>query len=207
MIQEFDDYRLLGDLGSGSGAVSQIVGAGGGIASGLIPLLSTSAAAGPIGLAVGVVAGLIASIFAKHAARVKAENEVTGVWADTGQKAITETMNLWRAGKVPSNEVIAGLRSIENQFKELTRSVAKYKGKFGVFPDPEAPRPSRDCNASCGMYWDLHQQIKALIAEVQARGDIGGGAGISAALSSVVSKKNLPLLLIGGAVLYFMTQK
>jgi hypothetical protein len=197
---DFDDYRLLGDLDGSK--VGTIIGTGGAIGGKAVTaIMGTSAAAGPVGMAVGLVASVIAMIFGAHAAKVAREDEVTGVWAATGQKAIDEVMSLWRAGKVPKSETIAGLQSIESQFQSLTSQVVKTGGKFGVFPNPEAPRPSRDCNASCGLYYELHHQIKGLIAEVQSG---QGGGGLGGGLSSLLGGSNMPLLLAGVALFLFM---
>lgn len=196
----FETSYNLGELGGSK--VGQVVGTGGGFAGSIIPLVSTAAWAGPVGAAVGIVAGIIAGIFARHAAKVAREDEVTGVWAQTGQQAIAQTMALYRSGDASAAEVIAGLQSIEEQFKQLTSDVVKTNGKFGVFPNPEAPRPSNNCNASCGLYWELHQQIKGLIAEVQAGGDKGG---ISSLFGSSGGGSKLPLLLVAGLALWALS--
>jgi len=199
----YPDFDGLGDTG-------KIVGIGTSTAGSLIPLLSASAIAGPIGLVVGLVGGLIASIFGRHAAKVRREDEVTGVWAETGQVAITETMALWRAGKASSAEAIAGLKSIQEQFKTLMSPVVKTNGKFGQWPDLNAPRPSNKCNAACGLYYELNDQVKKLIAEIQAgpdpaaaaaKGPAAGAASLFGGASGAGGNSMLPLLLIGGAAL------
>lgn len=185
--------------GSKAGAV---IGTAGSIGSKLIPALSTGAWAGPIGMGVGLVAGLIAGIFAKHAAKVRREDEVTGVWAATGQQAIDETMALYRSGQARKDEVLAGFDSIEAQYEQLMREVSKYNGKFGQFPDVNGPRPSRNCNAACGIRWDLHQQLNGLRDEVRR----GGDRGLSAFnLGGPGGSSMLPLVAIGALALWALS--
>jgi hypothetical protein len=102
-------------------------------------------------------------------------------------------MEAWRSGQAGSAEAIEGLRSIEAQFMQMTAPITKYNGKFGAFPDPEGPRPPKDCNWACGTYWDLHQEIKGKIAQIQG----GGGGGI-------LGMGQNGLLLLGLAALFFM---
>ena len=198
-----DDFRLLGDLGASK---AQVVGTGGSAGAGIATAAIGGAAGGPVGLAIGLVSGIIASIFGAHAAKVKREDEVTGVWAQTGQRAISEVMAVWRSGKASKADTIQGLHSIEAYFKSLTADVVKTGGKFGVFPNPDAPRPSKNCNAACGLYYELHQQIKGLVAEVQSGKGGGGIAGLGASLGGLFSGGNMPLIAVA-LVLFFVMKR
>ena len=191
----------LGELGIASQKAAKGVSIGGSIAGTALPF----AVAGPVGAAVGAivgaVTGIVASIFGRHAAKVAAEDQATGDWAASGPQSIEGVMSAFRSGRMSSSTALASLQSIMDQYRANMASVSKYNGKFGVFPSPDAPRPSSNCNAACGIYWDTMQQIKGYIAE------INGGGGGSLNLSSIFSSSGgiaglpLPVLLIGG---YFL---
>lgn len=166
--------------------------------------VAASAGGGPVGMIIGAgisLVSVIGRIFGAHKARVKRENEVTGVWAATGQKAIDETMAYYRSGRASDREALSALDDIERQYEELMREVSKYKGKFGSFPDVNGPRPLKDCNAACGIRWDLHQQLNGLRQEIKRGGNkqvLGFGQSIGGVSESTPL---LPLLLIIGLAL------
>jgi hypothetical protein len=200
MFYETSYFDGLGELGAGSKAAKG-VGIGGKVGS----AVAVGAIGGPVGAAVGaavgIISGLVSSIFGAHAAKVAAEDEATGAWAATGPQTVDSIMAGWRAGQISSSDAIASLNSVVEQFKSNMAAVSKYNGKFGVFPDPNGPRPPNNCNASCGMYWDLAQQVKGLIAEIQA-GSGGLGIGNFGGLFGGSSSAMLPLLLVGGLLLF-----
>ena len=173
----------------------------GGVASTAAPFAITGPVGAAIGAAVGIVSGIVASIFGHHAAKVAAEDEATGAWAASGPQTVDSIMAAWRGGKISSSDAIGSLNSVVEQYKANMQSVSKYNGKFGIFPDPNAPRPSSNCNASCGMYWDLAQQVKGLIAEIQ-RGGGGLGIGNFGGLFEGGSSAMLPLLIVGGLLIF-----
>jgi hypothetical protein len=193
-------YNNLGDLGSASGKAAKGTSFIGAAASTAAPF----AIAGPVGIAVGaivgVVSGIVASIFGAHAAKVATEDEATQGWAASGPQSIESVMSAWRGGQLSSSDAIASLDSVMSQYVANMSSVSKYNGKFGVLPDPNAPRPSNSCNASCGIYWDTMQQVKNYKAEIQ-----GGSGGLN--LSSMFSGGGgiagipLPVLIIGALIL------
>ena len=195
-----DNRRGLGELGAGSKAAKG-TSFGGAVASTTIPLAFTGPVGMAVGAVVGVVSGIVASIFGAHAAKVAAEDEATGAWAASGPQTVDSIMAAWRAGQLSSSNAISSLNSVVEQYKANMQSVSKYNGKFGVFPDPNGPRPSNNCNASCGMYWDLAQQVKGLIAEIQGG---GGGLGIGnfGGLLGGSSSAMLPLLIVGGLLIF-----
>lgn len=163
------------------------------------PAISAGAGGGPIGIAISVGASLISSllkkIFGAHKARVQREDQISGAWAASGPQAIQEVLALCKSGQATPQETIAGLQSIEQQFLEMTRPIVKYQGKWGVFPDPNGPRPPKDCNWACGTYWDLHKEIQGLIVDVQRSGcgsSTGKGGG------ALTGNSALPLLLLIG---------
>ncbi len=197
-----DNRSGLGELGIASAKAAKGTSFIGAAASTAAPFAIAGPVGAAIGAAVGIVSGIVASIFGAHAAKVAAEDEATGAWAASGPQTVDSIMAAWRAGQVSSSDAIASLNSVVEQYKANMQSVSKYNGKFGVFPDPNGPRPSNNCNASCGMYWDLAQQVKGLIAEIQGG---GGGLGIGnfgGLFGGSSSSAMLPLLIVGGLLLF-----
>lgn len=160
----------LSDL-SGSW-IAPVIGGGGGIGGGIIGSLI----GGPVGAAVGggisVLSSLIAGIFAQHSAKVQREDQISGAWAQSGPAAIQAVMDAYHSGQISSSEASSALGQIQQQFYAMTQPISKLNGKFGAFPDPNAARPSGDCNWACGTSWDLNQQINSLKSQL-----VGGGTG------------------------------
>ena len=196
-----DNRPGLGDLGLAPGKkAAKGTGFIGGVASTAAPFAIAGPVGAAIGAAVGIVSGIVASIFGAHAAKVAAEDEATGAWAASGPQTVEAIMAAWRSGRASSSDAIASLNGVVEQYKANMQSVSKYNGKFGVFPDPNGPRPSNNCNASCGMYWDLAQQVKGLIAEIQAGG--GGIGNFGGLFGGSSSSAMLPLLIVGGLLIF-----
>jgi hypothetical protein len=197
----YEDNRLgLGELGLAPGQkAAKGTSFVGGVASTAAPFAIAGPVGAAIGAAVGIVSGIVASIFGAHAKKVAAEDEATGAWAASGPQSIEATMAAWRGGRISSSDALASLQSIEQQYVANMSGVSKYKGKFGVLPDPNAPRPSNNCNASCGMYWDMMQQMKAYKAEIA-----GGGGGLSSIFGGGggIAGIPLPLLIVGGLLIF-----
>ncbi len=188
----------LGELGSAKAAKGTSFA--GGVAATAIPFAVAGPVGAAIGAVVGTVSGIVAMIFGRHAAKVQAEDSATQDWASSGPQNIEGVMTAWRAGSMSSGDALASLDSIMAQYVANMSSVSKYNGKFGVLPDPNAPRPSNNCNASCGIYWDTMQQIKGYKTEIA-----GGGGGSFGSLFSGgggVAGIPLPVLLIGGLLLF-----
>lgn len=160
-----------------AGFWQSLIGPGGSIGG----KIAAGAIGGPVGAAVGLGIGVISSIigffFTSHAKKVQREDEITGAWAAQGPPAIDAVMAAWKGGQVSGADAISGLQQIEQQFLQMAAEISKYNGEFGKFPNPDGPRPPNNCNAACGISWDLHQQIKGLIAQIQSSPDAGGAAG------------------------------
>jgi len=171
-----DDASGMGGL---SGFWQSLIGPGGSIGG----KVAAGAIGGPVGAAVGFGIGVISSIigffFTSHAKKVQREDQITNAWAAQGPPAIDAVMQAWKSGQVSASDAISGLQQIEQQFLQMAEPITKYNGKFGQFPDPNGPRPPNNCNAACGISWDLHQQIKGLIAEIQSSPAVGGFGGFS----------------------------
>jgi hypothetical protein len=167
----------LSDL-SGSW-VAPVVGGAGSIGGGIIGKLIGGAWGGPIGMGIGVVSSLIASIFAQHAAKVQREDQISGAWAASGPAAIQAVMDAYHSGQISSSDASTALGQIQQQFYAMTQPITKYNGKFGSFPDVNAPRPGDNCNWACGTSWDLNQQIQGLKAQLTSGGSSSGGLDLS----------------------------
>jgi hypothetical protein len=183
-----DDKSGLSGL---SGFWQSFIGPGGSIGG----KVAAGAIGGPVGAAVGFGIGVISSIigffFSSHAKKVQREDEISGAWAAQGPAAIDAVMQAWKSGQVSGSDAVSGLQQIEQQFVQMTTPISKYNGDFGKFPDPEGPRPPNNCNWACGTYWDLHQQIKGLISQIQSSSN-SAGAGFS--LSDPITLGGLLLL-------------
>lgn len=190
-------YRddVPGNLGDLSGSwVAPVIGTGGSIGGSIIGSMIGGAAGGPIGAGIGLLTGLIAKIFGAHAAKVKQEDAVTGAWAASGPQAIDAVMSAYHSGQVSGSDAASALDSIEAQFVSMMTPVAKTGGKQGTLPDPNAPRPPNNCNAGCGLYWDLHQQIIGLKAGL----NMSAGSGILGSLGGATTASPLAI----GALLF-----
>ena len=152
-----DQENTLGELGSW---VSTTIGVGGAVGGKIAAGAIGGAAGGPIGIAIGLITGIISSILGAHAAKVRREDKVSGAWASSGPQAISATMQAWQGGQLTGSDAIAQLQSIQNQFLQQSQSITKYNGQFGQYPDPNAARPSSNCNWACGTSWDLNQEIR-----------------------------------------------
>lgn len=190
----------LGDLsGSWVAPTIGIAGSiGGSVVGGILASAGAGAIAGPIGAGIGIVVGLISSIFAKHAAKVQQEDQVTGAWAAQGPAAIDAVMGAYHSGQISGSDAASGLDMIEQQFIQLMQPVAKYNGKQGVFPSVDAPRPPNNCNAACGLRWDLHQQIIGLKAGLNMSQGAAGAGGILSSLGGATTASPLAI----GALLF-----
>lgn len=187
----------MGELGAGWIAPTVSIGSsiGGSIAAGAIG----GAWGGPIGSAIGIIGGLISSIFGAHAAKVAREDQISSAWAANGPAAISGVMDAYAHGQISGADAVTALDQIEAQFREMTQSITKYRGQFGSFPDPNAPRPGDQCNWACGTSWDLHQQLE------QKKAAIAGREGnLPTALGSLTSN---PMNLVGLAVLAWVLLK
>lgn len=200
-------YRddVPGGLGTLGGSwIAPTIGAvgsvGGSVIGGILASAGAGAIAGPIGAGIGILTGLIASIFAKHSAKVAREDEVTGAWAASGPQALDAVMAAYKSGQVSGPEAASALDSIEQQFISLMGPVAKYNGKFGVFPDVNGPRPGNNCNAACGLRWDLHKQIEGLKAGLSTSG--GGILGGFSLGGTTASPLGIGLLLFLGVMMF-----
>jgi len=186
------DETHLGELGSW---VSTTVGVGGSIGGKVAGGLIGGAAGGPIGIAIGLVTGIISAILGAHAAKVQREDKVSGSWASSGPQAISATMDAWKAGQLTGSDAVSQLQSIEQQFLQMSQPITKYQGKFGSYPDPNAPRPSKDCNWACGTSWDLHQQIQGLTGQIQANDPMAAVGGMDPATLGLIAIGALALLM------------
>lgn len=166
-----EDHTGLSGLG---GFWQSLIGPAGGIGG----KVAAGAIGGPVGAAVGLGIGVITSIigffFSSHAKKVQREDQISGAWAAQGPPAIDAVMAAFHSGQVSASDAVSGLQQIEQQFLQMATPITKYNGEFGKFPDPEGPRPPNNCNWACGTSWDLHQQIKGLIASIQSTP--GGGS-------------------------------
>jgi len=160
----------LGDL-SGSW-VAPVVGGAGSIGGGIIGNLIGGAAGGAVGGGIALLSSLIAGIFGAHAAKVQREDQISGAWAASGPAAIQAVMDSYHSGQISASDAATALGQIQQQFYAMTQPITKYNGKFGSFPDVNAPRPSGDCNWACGTSWDLNQQIQTLKGQL-----VGSGTG------------------------------
>ena len=188
-------YRADDNLGDW---LPTIIGTGGSIGGGLIGRAIGGAAGGPIGAGISLVSSLIAGIFGAHAAKVRREDEISGAWAANGPRAIDGVMAAYRGGQISGSQAAQALDQIEAEFRAMTLPISKYNGKFGVFPDPNGPRPPNNCNWACGTSWDLHQQIIGLKKQLT----IGG-----ASLGGLSLNTGDPVVLAGLAVIAFMLFK
>lgn len=189
-----------GALGSLGGWWQSLIGVGGGIGAKVTPMLATGPIGAAIGAGIGLITTILSSIFGAHAAKAQHEDQISNAWAAQGPAAIDAVMQAFKSGQVSASDAISGLQQIEQQFMQQSISISKYNGNFGAFPDPNGPRPSSNCNWACGTFWDLHQQIKGLIAQIQSSPSSGGGG-----LDSLLTGS--PVMLIGLAVLGFMMLK
>jgi len=189
-----------GGLGELSGSwVSTLIGAGGSIGGGIVGKLIGGAAGGPIGGGIALLSSLIAGIFGAHAAKVQREDEISGAWAASGPAAIQAVMDAYHSGQIGASDASTALSQIQQQFYAMTQPITKYQGKFGSFPDPNAPRPADNCNWACGTSWDLNQQIAGLKGQLVGSGGIGG-----LNLGSLTSD---PIMLGGLLLLGFLLMK
>jgi hypothetical protein len=197
MFNETSYNTGLGELGDKKTAG---IGIGGKVGS----AVAVGAIGGPVGAAVGAaigaVTGILSKIFGVHAARVQAEDAATGDWAASGPQNIEGVMAAFHSGQMSSSDALASLQSIMDQYRQNMASVSKYNGQFGVFPDPDAARPSNNCNAACGIYWDTMQQIKGYKAEIAGSG--GGSFGSLFSGGGGIAGIPLPVLIIGGLLLF-----
>jgi hypothetical protein len=160
----------LSDL-SGSW-IAPVVGGAGSIGGGIIGNLIGGAAGGAVGGGIALLSSLIAGIFGAHAAKSAREDEISGAWAASGPAAIQAVMDAYHSGQISATDASSALGQIQQQFYAMTQPISKLNGKFGAFPDPNAARPSGDCNWACGTSWDLNKQINSLKSQL-----IGGGTG------------------------------
>jgi hypothetical protein len=137
--------------------------------------------------------GSILGIFGAHAAKVQREDQISGAWAAQGPMLIEQIKQAYASGQMSASDASSALDSLENQFRQNAQQISKYNGKFGMFPDVNAPRPSSNCNWACGTSWELHQQILGIKAGMTG-GSSGGGLGLD----------SNTLMLIAGGVLLFM---
>lgn len=158
------------------------------------------AAAGPIGMGISAIGSLIAGIFGAHAAKVKREDEISGAWAASGPQAIDAVMSAYHSGQISGRDAAAALDQIQAQFYQMTQPITKYNGQFGSFPDPNAPRPPKNCNWACGTSWDLNKQIQGL------KGGLNMGAGGVAGLD-LGALGGDPIALAGLAVVAYLLLK
>jgi len=185
-------------LGNLAGLWQSLIAVGGGVGAKLVPALMGGGPVGAaIGAGIGLVSTILSAIFGGHAAKVQREDQVSSAWASQGPAAISAIMQAYQTGQISGSDAISGLQQIEQQFVQMAAPISKYNGTFGALPDPNGPRPSSNCNWACGTYWDLHQELKGHIAQIQS-----GGTG-----SVLGSLGSSPVLLIGLVVLGFLALK
>jgi len=110
----------------------------------------------------------IIGIFAAHRAKVAAEDQVSGAWAAQGPYLIEQIKKSYAGGALTIQEAFTALDTLEQQFRINAQPVSKLEGHFGFLPDVNGPRPSQNCNWACGTTWDLHQEIAAIKADMEA---------------------------------------
>ena len=201
----------LGALPQVASTVGQVAGSTGAIVGGLSSagLIGSGALLGSVvpivGTIVGALAGIIATILGQHSQKVAVENKVSGQWAATGPQTVNSIVGAWQSGQATSDQASAGLDAVYQQFLVNNAQITKMGGTFGKFPDPNAPRPSSNCNWACGTSWDLYSEIQGLKAQM------GTGTSplvpTSAGGLDLTSLTSSPLLLLGGAALVLFLLK
>jgi len=197
----------LGALPQVASTTGQVAGSTGAIVGGLSSAgILGGAALGSVvpivGTIIGALAGLVATIFGQHSAKVAVENKVSGQWAATGPQTVNSVVGAWQSGQATSDQASAALDAVYQQFLVNNAQITKMGGTFGKFPDPNAPRPSSNCNWACGTSWDLYSEIQGLKAQMGT-----GTSPLVPTASGISSLTSSPLLLLGGAALLLFLLK
>lgn len=113
-------YLGLGDLGMNAGqGVQAAAPVAGAITSSIVATTSIASWAGPIGAGVGLLIGIIGSLFAAHAARAagaKNENEAVNAYLPAFDQALQTIFQQANAGQISVADAISACQSVMAQW-------------------------------------------------------------------------------------------